>query len=88
MHPWCARTVSVVGLFDMAFVLHVDKVGCVRRLYELFCKYHKRSTEEECREWMSLCGFNLLYNKFYFVREAAEKWRELDFERRQRLNVR
>lgn len=65
MCPWCAGTVSPAGLFDIPFIRLVEEVAYVRRLYELFWKYHERSAKEEGFDWPSLCCIDAPYDKSY-----------------------
>lgn len=87
MRPWCAGTISPAGSFDMSFVRHDDEVAYICCLYGLFRKYRERSIEEEDSGWLSLCCFNAPYHKFYLVRDGADWYRELEFERWQCLNM-
>lgn len=64
-----------------------DEISYLRLLYAFFRRCRKGATKEEGLDWLSLCNFELPYNKFYLVREAADWCHELDFERCQRMNV-
>lgn len=85
--PSGAGTNNPARLFDIPFIRHGDEIVYVRRLYALIRKYRERSTEEDEFDWMSLCCFEQPIDKFYLVHEAVDWWWELDFERRQRMNV-
>lgn len=79
-------TFSSVGSFDTPFVLHVEGVAYVRRSYALLQRYREESTEVEGLDWLSLCFFEPPFNKCFLARDAVEWWRELNFERRQRMH--
>lgn len=59
----------------------------VRRLYSLFLKYRERETEEKGFDWMLLCCFEPLYNKFYLLYDVVYWWCELDYNRWRRMNL-
>lgn len=75
MRLWCAGKVNPSEPFEMPFVCYVVKDAYVRRLYEFFRKYRKRSTEEEGFDWVSLCRTEAPFDEFYLVRNAEDWWR-------------
>lgn len=72
MRPWYAGTISPTGPFDMLFVHHVDEVAYVHILYELSRKYREKATEKEGFDCQWFCGFDVPYDKFYLLRDAAD----------------
>lgn len=64
----------------MPFISHVSEVAYERRLYELFWRYCEESIEEEETDRLSLYCFEPPYDKLRIVRDAAERWRKLNFE--------
>lgn len=72
----------------MPLLRHDVEVLYLRRLYAFIWRYHEEPTADEGLDWLSLCCSKLLYSTFYRVRDAADWWRTLDFERVQCINVR
>lgn len=81
--PRRASKISPAGLFDIPFVCHVFEFAYVRRLYELFQKYRKRSTERKVLTGYRCVASKSILDKFYLVHDAADWWCKRDFERRQ-----
>lgn len=95
---WCRNRFSLAVSSDVPFVCPVYKVAYVRhlkrqfqnnayKLYALYWRYRTGSTEKDWLEWLLFCCFEQPYDRFDLVGDAMEWWRELDFERLQRRNV-
>lgn len=72
----------------MPLTPHGDEVVFPRRLYDLLRRYRGKSTNVEKVDWMPLCRFELPHGKFHLMRDVVDRRRDLDFERRQRVNLR
>lgn len=87
MRQLCAGTMSLSGPFEMLFVCHIDEIAYLLRSHALFWKYGEKAAEKEVFYWLSLCCVMAPDEKSYLERNAAKWFRELNTERRQRLNV-
>lgn len=82
------RTGSVpLDCLTYCFFRNGDEGAYVRRLYALSWRYCKKKIEVEGFDLLSICRLRQPYDRSYVVRDVAEWWRELGFERRDRMNA-
>lgn len=80
----CAGTVSAVDSLDMPFVKHADEESYVRKMLKFL---GREFDVDKGFDWLSVCCVGRPYDRFYLTCDAADWWRELHFERRQRTNA-
>lgn len=85
MLPWCTGIFGPAGPYVMPFVRHGGEVAYSRRLYALFWRYREEPTGKGELDCSPVCCSELPYVKFFLVRDTVGWWRELEFERRQRI---
>lgn len=84
---WWAGSFESIGSFDMPIIRHEEKVEYLHRLLMLV-RQAEQLVELDRAYNLSSCCMGRQYDHFYFIRHAAECWREFCFDCWQQTSVR